>query len=213
MTAVVGAVLVGGQSRRMGEPKALVELAGEALAARVAAVLVGGGANRIALVGGDRALAQSLDLSNVVDDWEILPDRWTGIGPLGGLATALFGAAARSEAIVVVAACDQPDLTSGLVARLIGALDRAGPDVLGASVATPDGRRHPFPSAWRSSAAPMVQAAIERGDRRADAAFGIGPIVGIEAALASLIDLDTPDDLQRWREMHRVAQEPPENRP
>lgn len=213
MTAVVGAVLVGGQSRRMGEPKALIDVGGQALAARVAAALVGGGAGRVVLIGGDRALAQSLDLSAVVDDWEVLPDRWTDMGPLGGMTTALLDAAPGSDAVVVVAACDQPDLTAGLVARLIDALGQAETGVIGARVATADGRRHPFPSAWRSSAGPMLELAIERGQRRADAAFGVGRIVEVHADGASLIDLDTPEDVRGWRQVNRWANEPPEHRP
>lgn len=201
MTTVVGAILLGGQSRRMGEPKALVDVGGEALAHRVAAALVGGGCTHLDLIGDDPAVTERLDLSDLVEGWGSRPDRWSGIGPLGGLATAVSEAAddGTDEMMVVVAACDQPDLQGDLVARLVAALQAAPPEVRSAAPVTADGRRHPLPSVWRASAGPILAGLIEAGARRADAGFEPAGVVDVAADAEALADLDTPDDLARWR--------------
>ena len=190
--AVLGAVLVGGGSRRMGEPKADLSLDGTPMAHRVRHALFDGGVGAVVLIGAPEDQAGSV------------ADRWPGEGPLGGLATAVAHAAGlEGVEAVVVAACDQPDLTGALVAALLGALAGAPAEAVGAAVRTADGRRHPFPSAWRATAGPALAALVDAGSRRADAAFSIGPIVDIEAAEAALADLDTPDDVRRWTQRHR----------
>ncbi|WP_426572958.1 molybdenum cofactor guanylyltransferase [Aquihabitans sp. McL0605] len=217
MTEVVGAVLVGGASSRMGTDKALLPLDGTAMAHRVAAALVAGGAGAIELIGRDPALGRALDLHDLVDGWGTRDDRWKGIGPLGGLATAVLEARpahgsadparAGDDVIVVVAACDQPNLTGPLVRRLVDAL-LAAPSTIGAAAAiTADGRRHPLPSAWRASAGPALVALIDGGARRADAGFGAVGVIDVAADDEVLIDLDTPDDVHRWLDGRRPPAE------
>ena len=218
---VVGAVLTGGSSRRMGQTKALIRI-GEAYMGRlVADALTAGGCQRVVAVGGERSTAADLWLDRV-------EDRWPGIGPLGGIATAVqdadleapgWGArttpADRSDLIVVVAACDTPDLGAELVHRMIGALRSAPPEVVAAAPVTPDGRRHPLPTAWRATAGPMLEDLVTSGawradtipfpeaadeapyvrGGRADAGFSLGGVVDVSATHQDLRDIDTPDDL------------------
>lgn len=222
MTTVVGAVLVGGASSRMGVDKALLPLDGVAMAHRVAAALVAGGATALEVIGDDPAIARTLDLSDLVDGWGSRDDLWKGIGPLGGLATAVVEARppgvrtdssspptsvqafiaerAADDVIIVVAACDQPDLTADVVGALVRALLGAEGGVLASAVRTADGRRHPFPTAWRAAAGPVLAELIESGARRADAGFGAGRVIEVEAPADPLADLDTPDDVCRWRD-------------
>lgn len=200
MTTLVGAILLGGQSTRMGEPKALIDADGQALAHRVAAALVAGGCTHLELIGDDATIARGLDLSDLVSGWGSRSDLWSGIGPLGGLATAVSATAADDDVVIVVAACDQPDLGDDLVRRLVDALDAAPAEVAAAAVVTPDGRRQPFPSAWRAGAGPALTALIAQGARRAGAAFDAVGVVDVEAAAEVVRDLDTPGDLARWRE-------------
>ena len=189
MTGFSGAVLVGGASRRMGIDKALVDLDGRPLAQWVAAALQAGGAERVVVVGGGSAAAHELGL-------EHLADRWPGTGPLGGIATAVSAAGAGEiDDIIVVAACDQPDLTGDLIARLVLALDGAAAGVVVAAPRSADGRRGFLPTAWRAGAGPLLQRAVEAGERRADAGFSLGGVVDVAVSGALLQDLDTPEEV------------------
>jgi molybdopterin-guanine dinucleotide biosynthesis protein A len=186
--AVIGAVLVGGASRRMGQDKGGLALEGTPMAHRVRRALFDAGVGSVVLVG--RAEGEE----------GTIPDRWPGEGPLGGLATAvLHGAAIEGVEVVVVAACDQPDLTPEILAALVRAVHAAPANVVGAIARTPDGRRHPFPSAWRVGTGDALQGALDAGQRRADAAFDLGAVVEVPVAAAVIDDLDTPDDVETWR--------------
>src|SRR3954447_6439712 len=92
---ILGAVLVGGKSRRMGRDKALIEIDGRPLVERVADVLVASGCAPVVAIGPAESSARI----------EHVDDLWPGAGPLGGVLTALSLA---SPAIVV--ACDLPRL-------------------------------------------------------------------------------------------------------
>ncbi|WP_421120021.1 molybdenum cofactor guanylyltransferase [Aquihabitans daechungensis] len=185
--AVMGAVLVGGASRRMGQDKGALALEGTPMAHRVRRVLFDAGVGSVVFVGGPAS------------DEGAIPDRWPGEGPLAGLATAvLHGAAVDGVEIVVVAACDQPDLTTEVLASLVQALHASPHEVVGSVARTSDGRRHPFPSAWRCAAGERLRSLVEAGQRRADAALEAGPVVEVPAPEAALEDLDTPADVAAW---------------
>lgn len=124
--AFSGVVLAGGRSSRMGEDKAA--LFGE----RVAAALEAAGAGEVLVVREDDQ---------------------PGNGPLGGIATALRLA---TQDVVVVLACDMPDVHPDGIRAVVDAL------VDGVDVAMPPGE--PLHAAWRRSARPEVLAAIGRGD-------------------------------------------------
>ena len=190
---LVGAVLAGGASRRMGRPKAMVAVEGVPMASRAAAALVaaGVGAGAVVLVGGEPGWAETLGLR-----W--VPDRWPGEGPLGGIATAVLDAPAAAGAhpnsIVVVAACDQPWLTGAALAPLVQAL-ALEPAAGAAAALAPDGRRQPFPAAWRTACGPSIEALLTAGERRAEAAFGTTVVVDVDLAADVLGDVDRPGDL------------------
>ena len=107
------AILAGGQSRRMGVDKALLRLTpgGPTLVERVVAA-VGAVADETFLVANDDRLAP-LGLRT-------LPDAFPGAGALGGIYSAVAGAA-HEHCLVV--ACDMPFLSVPLL-RLLAARPR-----------------------------------------------------------------------------------------
>ena len=105
------AVLAGGQSRRMGRDKALLPLGGQTLIERVIAAARPLGYP--CLIIGDPSSYTHLGLP-------VHPDRRPGLGPLGGLYTALSATAAP----VLLLACDLPFLTPDFLRYLV---NRRGP--------------------------------------------------------------------------------------
>src|SRR6476660_3959530 len=100
-----GAVLTGGASSRMGTDKALIEIDGRALAARVADALAAAGADHVIAVGGDLERLRALGL-------DARAERASDQGPLAGIVTALEQTDAE---LVVVAACDLISVTAPAV--------------------------------------------------------------------------------------------------
>lgn len=185
--AVVGAVLCGGASRRMGRDKALVPVDGVALARRVADALVAGGCTSVLAVGGDGPALAALGLVPV-------PDRWPGEGPLGGLATAL--AAVGEGDRLVLAPCDLLHPLASLVETLVAAL-AVPPEPEGVGVRAGE-RVQWLPSAWRASpdladrAAGLVEGGARRLDAVTEVARGLAVVPVDPSAVA---DADTPADL------------------
>jgi CTP:molybdopterin cytidylyltransferase MocA len=116
---VAGVLLAAGNGSRLGRPKALVEIGGEPLARRGAAMLRGGGAVPVVVVTG----AVAVDLPGVLAVHN--PDWPTGMGSslAAGLATVPDSCGAA-----VIALVDQPLVGAVAVSRLISAY-RAGASV------------------------------------------------------------------------------------
>ena len=188
MTAhVAGILLAAGQGSRIGRPKALIDIGGEPLAARGAALLHEGGAAPVIVVTG----ATAVDLPAVITVHN--PDWRTGMGSSlrAGLATVPDQCPAA-----VVALVDQPLVGPDSVRRLIAAY-RAGARV--AVAAYESQPRNPVLLArehW-----PEV-AALATGDA------GARPFLRAHPDLVTLVecgdtgspdDIDTPEDLARVR--------------
>ena len=106
-TLRLGAILAGGRSRRFGSPKALADLGGSLLIERVAAAVRGSGAHAVLISG-----------AGVPDMRHLLPcreDTRPGLGPLGGLETALQWARELGLGGALCVACDTPFLAPALL--------------------------------------------------------------------------------------------------
>ncbi len=194
MTGFAGAVLTGGRSSRMGTDKALVEVDGRPMAATVLATLRDAGARNVTAVGGDAGRLANLGFDAV------LPDRYPGQGPLGGVLTALESVAApdthAAPDIVVIVACDMPWLTPSAVRELVGALERS-PGVQAAVGLSRTGRVEPMFAAWRPATchAPLSRA-FAAGERALHVA-----LAGLLTCTVTLEDpailrsVNRPDDL------------------
>jgi molybdopterin-guanine dinucleotide biosynthesis protein A len=173
------AVLTGGRSRRMGRDKAFIEVAGEPMVVRVVRTLRSAGATEVVAVGGDedRLLAARVD--------HFRADLYPGEGPLGGVLVALEQA---STPLVVVVACDMPDLTAEAVQTTVVALG-ADPS-LAAAVADP------LCAAWRPArAVPVLRRAFGAGERAMTAAIALLPHITVTVDAAALRNVNRPGDL------------------
>jgi nicotine blue oxidoreductase len=189
--SVAGLLLAAGAGRRMGMPKALVEVGGRPLVQSALDVLREGGCDPLVVVVG-AAAEQVRPLCDGADVVEA-PDWATGMAAsLRAGLTALDG---RARACVV-ALVDQPGITPAVVDRLRAA--HLGGAV--AAVATYDGRpRNPVlldRSVWSDVAASAT------GDEGARSWLREHPglVESVECTdVGSPDDLDTPEDLEAHR--------------
>ena len=107
-------MLAGGKSSRMGRDKALLPFRGGALAGHVAAT-VAAAAGSVALIGDPQKYGHL--------GYPVLPDRRPGVGPLGGIESALCYTAADWN---LVLACDMPGISAEFLRGLLDAAERAG---------------------------------------------------------------------------------------
>lgn len=185
----VGLLLAGGAGRRMGGPKALVELDGEPLVLRALRVLAGGGCAPLVVVLG--ASADDVRALLPTDVQVVEASDWAeGMG--ASLRAGLAALGAGDAALVHLV--DLPGVTAGAVARLAA---YAAPDVL--ARASYDGRpAHPVligRSHWAGVAASAAGDAGARGYLATNPALAL-----VECGdLADPDDVDTPEQLDRFR--------------
>jgi FdhD protein len=199
LPGVTGAVLAGGGSRRMGRDKRRLEVAGRPLLAHAVGA-VGSLAERVLVAGGTTDAAELRALVAAVDaEVTVVPDRTPDGGPLAGLAAVL---AASDDDLVVVVPGDHPMLVPAVLRLLVERLADADDASLAVLLDTDDRGPQPLLGAYRRAAGPVVQALLDRGERRARALLDALPHETVPqvrwAALdpdrASLVDLDTPAD-------------------
>jgi molybdopterin-guanine dinucleotide biosynthesis protein A len=156
-TSVSGFVLAGGASRRMGEDKSKLVLAGEAMLERQLRLLRS--VCRSVAVLGPAGSHPGLDVS-------VFPDELDGRGPLGGLYTAL--GRTRTEFNLVLG-CDLPFLETGFLRYLCRrALDTQ------ADVTVPESRRgrfEPLCAVYRRRALEAVRRSLESGENKVSRFF------------------------------------------
>lgn len=141
MSRSAGIVLAGGQSLRMGRPKAALEWQETTLVARVAGVLAEALEGPIVVV---RAPGQTLP--PLPAGVEVATDERPGRGPLEGMAAGLRAIGDRAES-VFASSTDVPLLHPGFVRRVVAGLDAP----VDAAVPRVDGRAHPLAASYRVS--------------------------------------------------------------
>ena len=146
-----GAILAGGQSRRMGRPKEGVILPdGNPMIARVIAALQAV-CRQVVVVGACRGFEIPAGMLH-------LPDLHPGEGPLAGIESLLAG---KLDDRYLVAGCDQPLLTPKLLCRLTRC------HAEGVCLFCTDDARDffPFPGIYPVGLLPLVQEALRSGQR------------------------------------------------
>ncbi len=161
--AAAGVLLAGGLARRMGGgDKALKELAGETLLARVIARARPQVISLVLNANGDPRRFAAYGLPVVAD---CIPEF---AGPLAGVLTGLEWARANAPGISWVASfpTDAPFLPRDLVARLFAAVDSGRADL---ACAASGGRRHPVAGLWPVALGPDLRRAVaEEGIRKVE---------------------------------------------
>jgi molybdopterin-guanine dinucleotide biosynthesis protein A len=148
---LVGAILVGGASRRMGQPKHALRLAdGRTLLEHVAAALAPV-CDELVLLGGAVQPPPA-------GPWRRVADLRPGEGPLAGIEALLAAGLAERH---LVCPCDVPRVTSALLAAL------AAPSARPATVLQVEGEAapRPLPACFTSAALAAVSAALDAGAR------------------------------------------------
>ncbi|HXX17657.1 MAG TPA: molybdenum cofactor guanylyltransferase [Candidatus Eremiobacteraceae bacterium] len=162
-----GFVQAGGGSTRLGTDKALLQLAGKTMLARTVELL--------SKVCEDVSIvAPAGKYSN--EYGPVLPDRWPGQGPLGGILTALHhinqlvpadpsptGTRDPLCAWALIVSCDMPFLTAPFLTFLWQHAS-ASP----AHVVLPQSQTglEPLCACWRADAADLLQGAFDEGIRK-----------------------------------------------
>lgn len=144
---IVGCVLAGGQSRRMGRDKALIEIGGVPLIKHAAAML--------SAVFPDVVVASDRREEYSFLDLPIIPDIRKNCGPLGGIHAALTQTKADS---LFVLACDMPFVSPELIRHVVANASRA-------AVAVPvmDGRAQPLCGLYARAVLPAIELALDNG--------------------------------------------------
>lgn len=151
---VLGAILAGGANRRYGSPKALAVIGGERIVERAIAAMREA-TERVVIVANDRPTYEALGLP-------LRADARPGLGSLGGVYTAVRWAAEEGCAGALLAACDMPFLSSGLLRELCAA---PRPDEVVAPASESRRGLEPLCAYYGVDCRAAIERAIERGDR------------------------------------------------
>jgi len=194
---LIAAVLIGGASRRMGQDKALLQLGGRSVLARLYELLT----DRLgeAWIVGRRLPGEDLPRCA---RWHL--DLQPGQGPLGGVATALTIAASAGPARgACVVACDMPAMGGELLDHLLGARNRGAPATVLVHPATH--QVEPLGAVYEADSLGPIQEALASGQRSAVRLLESIPAhrVQVPPSLADqLANANTPEEWETFRKAH-----------
>jgi len=190
----MAAILVGGQSRRLGGPKALVPIAPDGTTVIEAVIqALGTVASEIVLAGADAQVYAGLDLP-------VVPDILPGRGPLAGIHAAL---AATGTQHLLVVACDMPFLSVPLL-RSMASYPRDY-DLLVPIIGQPQ----PLHAIYARSCLPLIETRLQAGLYQVTGWFGEANVRTIaqsiveqyDPSLRSSFNVNTPEDLALARQL------------
>ncbi len=222
-SAVVGAVLIGGGSRRMGRDKALLVVDGQPLLARAVTSLVTAlrpPAPPVLVVGPHPQLGRTIHadaartLPHLPAATHWITDLRTDAGPLAGLEAALSMAAGLrpAAAAVLVVGVDHPWLVPEVLTRLVRRLRAAGPTTAGVVLGSAQGPQ-PLLGAYQPTALATVSALLDAGERRLRSLTDhldvevLGPHAwrDLDPLAATAVDVDDPAALDAATAWHTRA--------
>lgn len=192
MGSVTGIILAGGRSSRLGRDKALLCFEGKPLILRLVRLLEGLCPEVLVITGEERRYMDLLDVP-------VVADLVKGVGPLGGLYTAL---AVSSHDHNLVLACDMPLLKPHLLTLLFARIELAP----WAEAIVPEvrGELEPFPGVYRRNSLRKLARLLKAGRFRvqgllellACATIPEEEIRAIDPGLRSFTNLNRPEELE-----------------
>jgi len=190
--SILGVILAGGRSARMGADKAFVDFGGRPLIAYAIETLTPQVGALAINANGDPTRFAAFGLPVFAD-----AAGYAGEGPLAGIAAALAFAEAAGYAHLATIPCDAPFAPRDLVARLGAAIA-----ISGAPVAVAEGPRglEPLFGLWSTALRPAVEAALARGERSPRAFFA-----GHGAARAVFYGKDGADPFANLNDRQELA--------
>jgi molybdopterin-guanine dinucleotide biosynthesis protein A len=204
---VVGLLLAGGQSRRMGGgDKCLRELRGRTLLARIVERARPQVRRLVLNANGDPARFAGHGIPVVAD---AVPGF---AGPLAGVLTGLEWAAreAPGTAWVATFACDAPFVPRDFVARLLASITRENADM---ACAASGGRDHPVCGVWPVRLGPdLRRALVEEDVRKVDvwtARYRLARAEFPAEPVDPFFNLNTPEDFATAERLLDASPSPP----
>lgn len=184
-------IQAGGESRRMGQDKALLSFLGEPLIARVL--------RRIQPIADEIIVVARQPETLAFLGVKVVSDLLPGVGALGGLHTAL---AVAGHPLVGVVACDMPFVSAPLLETACRRLQESGADAV---IPLLKEGWEPLHAVYRrETCLPLVERAIQRGERRLISWHSEARILPLaeeeirllDAHLRAFLNINTPEDLR-----------------
>lgn len=150
MEETTAIILAGGQSSRMGQNKALLDIEGKTVIERIVTEI-------------DKVVDHKIIATNTFSDYEFLnlpmvEDNWKGIGPLGGIQAGLT--ASQTDRNIIIA-CDMPFISSQIASFLLSKLSEYD-----GVVPIINGRIHPLFAAYRRDVRHVIEKLIKANRHR-----------------------------------------------
>lgn len=189
---VGGVVLCGGQSRRMGRPKAWLPFAGELMLPRVVRLLSEAVRPVVVVAAPDQ------EVPALPPEVAVVRDEEKGRGPLQGLAAGLKALRGRADA-AYLSSCDVPFLRPAFVRRLVGLLGQHH-----VCVPKVGDHHHPLAAVYRAEVIEAVERLLGENRLRPFFLFQEVPTRVVEAAELADVDpefhtlrnLNTPEEYE-----------------
>ncbi|MGA6972936.1 MAG: molybdenum cofactor guanylyltransferase [Candidatus Binatus sp.] len=190
-------VLVGGQSSRMGQPKAALDFGGLPLLTRIVIELKRRFDEIVIVAAPASALQPRIEVAGI----KIVHDETAFEGPLGALRRGLDEVEHR---VAFACSCDLPLLNADVAAALVAMLedfDAVIPEV--------GGKLQPLHAVYRKHCARRIESLAASGEKRLTASVGAidarkvceDELRKIDPQLLSFFNVNTPEDYRRALEI------------
>jgi len=188
---IAAAVLAGGKGKRFGRrPKGLWEVApGISILKKQVAELASSGIEEVIILANDPGPYRGFGPN-------IVPDLRAGVGPLGGIETAISYYSSRCKATLLLP-CDLPYITAREISALLEGFSEAEGNV--AVAVSGESDWEPLCAVVNNELLPVVKAAIDRGVRKVREVWKeLGVALIHFPDREPFFNINTPGDLSRW---------------